>query len=115
MMTPAFSNSWRFAWRRRAIRCTLPSQPSWLGCTFTIKSLDTPLYLEPHGMSKGQIYLNGSNLGRYFVSTHAGKAVGPHNKCLVPASWLREQEPNELILFDEYGRSPSRCKLVPAE
>ena len=27
------------------------------------------------GMSKGQLYLNGHNIGRYFSATHDGKAV----------------------------------------
>ena len=95
----------------RAVPKSLPSQPSWLGCTFNVDSTDAPLWLEPHGMSKGQIILNGHNLGRYWQQTREGKQVGPQERYVLPEAWLNVGEPNELMLFDEHGRTPEKCKL----
>lgn len=104
---PSFDDS---AWRD--VPKTLPSQPSWLGCTFTVHSLDAPLYLEPNGMSKGQIVLNGHHVGRYWQQTREGRIVGPYERYALPSAWLKLDAPNELMLFDEHGRTPDKCKLV---
>ncbi len=104
---PAFEDD---AWRK--VPKTLPSQPSWLGCTFNLTSLDSPLYLEPHGMSKGQIILNGHNVCRYWQQTREGKIIGPQERYYLPEAWLKLDGSNELMLFDEHGRTPDKCKLV---
>jgi len=74
-------------------------------------SLDQ-LFLESNGMSKGQIYINCRNAGRYFVATHTGKKVPPQSRYYLPEPWLNADGENELILFDEHGRTPNKCKLV---
>ncbi|MBX2852976.1 MAG: beta-galactosidase [Phycisphaeraceae bacterium] len=104
---PAFNDD---AWR--SVPKTLPSQPSWLGCTFNTTSLDAPLYLDPQGMSKGQIILNGHHLGGYWQQTREGKLVDADKRYYLPEAWLRLDEPNELMLFDEHGRTPGKCRLV---
>ncbi|MGB0767397.1 MAG: beta-galactosidase [Phycisphaeraceae bacterium] len=104
---PAFADE---AWR--PVPKNLPSQPSWLGCSFEIESTDPPLYLEPRGMSKGQIVLNGHNVGRYWQQTREGKIVGPQDRYLLPQAWLDADRPNTLMLFDEHGRTPEKVKLV---
>lgn len=103
---PAFDDAWR------NVPKSLPSQPSWLGATFEIQSLDAPLYLEPIGMSKGQIILNGHNVGRYWQQTREGKIVGPQERYYLPEAWLKLDESNELMLFDEHGRTPEKCGLA---
>jgi len=89
-----------------------PDEPSWYRAHFKAAPHDTPLWLEPRGMTKGQIYLNGHNLGRYFVNTHTGQPVLGQNRYYLPHPWLHTDEPNELLLFDEHGQNPSRCRLV---
>ncbi len=49
------------------------------------------------GMVKGQIWLNGCNLGRYWQ-------IGPQECYKLPVSWLRAD--NELAIFDEAGGRP---------
>lgn len=96
----------------RDVPKSLPSQPSWLSCTFNIKSTDVPLWLMPDGMSKGQIILNGHNVGRYWQQTREGKIIGPQERYYLPEPWLKIDEPNELMLFDEHGRTPDKVKLI---
>ena len=86
--------------------------PCWFRTTFSVKQTDVPLFLEINGMSKGQIYINGRNAGRYFVATHTGKKVPPQSRYYLPEPWLNADGENELILFDEHGRTPNKCKLV---
>jgi hypothetical protein len=56
-----------------------------------------PFKLHIPGLVKGQVWLNGRNLGRYWQ-------IGPQECYKLPASWL--QADNELIFFDEEGGQP---------
>lgn len=94
------------------IPASLPSQPAWFRARFNVKDASVPLWLEPRGMSKGQIFLNGRNVGRYFMATREGKAVPPQKQYYLPEPWLRTDGANELLLFDEHGRDPRKCRLV---
>lgn len=77
--------------------------PTWFQTTFAKPApTQTPLFLHILGAAKGQMYLNGRNLGRYWT-------VGPQQDYYVPVAWLEEQ--NELLLFDEAGQTPSRTRL----
>lgn len=86
--------------------------PRWCRCAFELARVEAPLMLDVKGLSKGQIFLNGRNLGRYFAATRSGKTVGPQTLHYLPEPWLRTDEPNELILFDEHGLSTAQCRLV---
>ncbi|MFN8480769.1 MAG: beta-galactosidase [Kouleothrix sp.] len=56
-----------------------------------------PFKLYLPGMRKGQIWLNGQNVGRYWQ-------IGPQEAYKLPVSWLQAE--NELLLFDEEGATP---------
>lgn len=73
--------------------------------------LKATMYFETTGLSKGQIYINGKHLGRYFAATSAGKAVGPQALMLVPESMLVAGR-NEITVFDEHGFSPAKTRLL---
>ncbi len=86
--------------------------PVWWRCTFTVDESGAPLYMHPAGLTKGQWYVNGRHVGRYFVALANGKPVPPQDRYLVPTAWLKPGQPNELTVFDEHGASPSRVKLA---
>lgn len=86
--------------------------PVWWKCNFKAGGGHSPLYLEPSGMTKGQVYLNGRHLCRYFVATANGKQVQGQSRYLLPDSWLHHGRDNEIILFDEHGGQPSKCRIV---
>lgn len=54
------------------------------------------LRLRMAGLRKGQIWLNGRNIGRYWQ-------IGPQEDYKLPVSWLAEQ--NELLIFAEEGHA----------
>lgn len=89
--------------------------PTWWKSHFTYTPSAThpigPVYLDLAGLSKGQIYLNGKHLGRYFVETGDGKHVGPQHRAFIPGPWLRAGE-NDLVIFDEHSAAPVKVKLV---
>lgn len=86
------------------------STPAWYRATFPAGA-EGPLYVELNGLSKGQIYVNGRHICRFFTATATGKNVPPQSRCLIPASALRKGEANELMIFDEHGKAPGKVRL----
>ncbi len=59
--------------------------------------------LRAGGLVRGQIWLNGYNVGRYWQ-------VGPQEDSKLPLSWLAEQ--NELLLLAEAGEAAEIALLT---
>lgn len=87
--------------------------PRWYSGRFDTPEGGEDLLLEPGGLTKGQVYLNGRHIGRFFSGT-GGKPVAPGGGILLPGAWLKESGENELMIFDEEGGEPSRAKLHTA-
>lgn len=87
-------------------------RPTWFRTTFAVASTRCPLFVFPKGMSKGQFFLNGRNLGRYFIQTREKQAVPPQTHYYLPEPWLKLDGNNELLFFDEHGFSPAQTRLV---
>jgi len=62
-----------------------------------------PIRLSMGGMGKGQIYLNGHNIGRYWQ-------IGPQEDYYLPEPWLERE--NVLMVFEEQARTPGQVALV---
>ena len=77
--------------------------PAWYRCRFKYTESDEPLFLKIAGAKKGQIYLNGHNVGRFWN-------IGPQEYYYLPEPWLASE--NELLIFEEQGHIPSGSKLV---
>ncbi len=86
--------------------------PAWHCATFNVSRTDTPLWFEAKGLSKGQLYLNGRNVGRYWVATGDKRPVPPQLRYYLPEPWLTVDGPNELLVFDEHGFAPDAVKLA---
>ncbi len=86
--------------------------PRWWRCGFKASPTAEPLFFDAGGLSKGQIFLNGKNVCRYFVATRDKKSVPPQTLYHLPSSWLKKSGENQIVLFDEHGFAPSRCRLV---
>lgn len=88
--------------------------PAWWRATFTVANADSaaPLFFDASGLSKGQVYVNGRHLGRFFTATASGKNVPPQHRLWIPKSFLRGDEANEIVFFDEHGFTPTKAKIV---
>lgn len=82
-------------------------QPVWYRWRFAQPVTDechkVNLMIRLTGMSKGTIHVNGHHLGRYWQ-------IGPQEDYKIPIAWLKEE--NELLIFDEEGRTPERVRLM---
>ena len=85
--------------------------PTWWKTTFEAPSTGDAITLHLTGMTKGQVFLNGKHVCRYFVALANGTPVPPTDTVVLAASDLAEGE-NELVLFDEHGGNPEKCKFV---
>jgi beta-galactosidase len=85
--------------------------PAWWRAVFTPTASDGPLFFEPAGLTKGQLYVNGKHLGRYFAATPKGRSL-PHEPLYVPRPWLTPEAENAILIFDEHAGDPSRARLV---
>ncbi|KAM7259503.1 hypothetical protein ACFE04_015244 [Oxalis oulophora] len=106
---------------------------TWYKTTFNSPSGVDPVVVDLHGMGKGQAWVNGNSLGRFWPSMIApadGCANtcdyrGPYNgnKCRnncgkpsqrwyhVPRSFLKVKGKNTLVLFEEVGGNPSNVSF----
>ncbi|MEM8783281.1 MAG: beta-galactosidase [Planctomycetota bacterium] len=89
-----------------------PSQPGWFRCTFEASPSEAPLFFDASTLSKGQVFLNGRNVGRYFCQTATRAKVPPQSLYYLPEPWLNAGEPNVLTVFDEHGFAPTKAKLA---
>ncbi|MBX3359252.1 MAG: beta-galactosidase [Phycisphaeraceae bacterium] len=90
-------------------------QPKWWRCPFNPDDSALPLLLDLTGMTKGQIYVNGQHLGRYFVADPNGKTLGTQSVYHIPRSMLGRTGPSELMLFEEHGAAPTKVKISAPE
>jgi hypothetical protein len=82
-------------------------KPVWHTVQFAKPALpadvNAKLKLRLTGMSKGVVWLNGKDLGRYWQ-------IGPQEDYKIPMAWLEDR--NELVLFDEAGVSAASIRLL---
>ncbi len=77
-------------------------RPAWYSTKFKYVPSDRPLFVHIAGAGKGQLFLNGHNLGRFWN-------IGPQQFWYLPECWMEAQ--NELLLFEEHGNIPRRSRL----
>ena len=103
---------WHFkAWENPRLEAVpTPGSPVWWRCDLPKPDLPGPVFLHLVGLSKGQAYLNGRPVGRYWH-------IGPQKTLYLPEPWWEAH--NVLEIFDEEGRNPEsvfieRDSRVPA-
>ncbi|XP_057449004.1 beta-galactosidase 8-like isoform X1 [Lotus japonicus] len=114
---------------------TLPKkQPlTWYKINFSAPSGNVPIAIDFTGMGKGEAWVNGQSIGRYWPTyispidgcTSSCNYRGPYDysKCLkncekpsqtlyhVPRSWL-QPDSNTLVLFEESGGDPTQISFA---
>jgi hypothetical protein len=84
-------------------RATGKDLPGWFRSSFPRPANDQPLFVRLTGASKGQLMLNGRNVGRFWH-------LGPQEWYYLPECWLEDE--NELLLFTEDGAGPTGGELA---
>ncbi|KAK7250783.1 hypothetical protein RIF29_33454 [Crotalaria pallida] len=117
-------------WMQSAIVIQRNQPLTWHKTYFDAPEGDEPLALDMEGMGKGQIWINGQSIGRYWTVFATGDCNDCNfaggfkpTKCQfgcgqptqrwyhVPRSWLKPTQ-NLLVIFEELGGNPSRISLV---
>lgn len=76
--------------------------PAWYTTTFPRPDAADGVFLSMGEMRKGQIYLNGHNVGRFM-------RCPAQSRYYLPAAWLADE--NTLTIFEEYGIAPDGVRL----
>lgn len=101
---------------RRGAKAPGTSGPAWWRGHFEGPAEgEAPLFLDAAGLTKGQLYVNGTHVARYFTATATGKRVPPQSHYFIPSPWIKAGQPNTVLIFDEHGGDPSKCRLVTGE
>ncbi|WP_308639422.1 beta-galactosidase [Paenibacillus silvisoli] len=82
-------------------------RPAYLSARFALPDGDRPVYLQIGELQKGQIFLNGHNIGRMWAYG------GTQDRYYLPRSWIKAD--NELVIFEELGLNPQNTSLVFGE
>lgn len=104
---------WRKARERRPL--------TWWRFTFPHPGAIDALALDLANMTRGQLWLNGQPVGRYWLKPGEGQSLVPQYAQArsdaptqryyhLPHAWLRPQ--NILVIFDELGGDPAGVRLV---
>ncbi|KAK2400438.1 beta-galactosidase [Trifolium repens] len=117
-------------WMQSAIVVQRNQPLTWHKTNFDAPEGDEPLALDMEGMGKGQIWINGQSIGRYWTAfancncndcnyegsfrpekCQLGCGQPTQRWYHVPLSWLKPTQ-NLLVIFEELGGDPSKISLV---
>ncbi|GMH25176.1 hypothetical protein Nepgr_027019 [Nepenthes gracilis] len=117
-------------WMHSAVAVQKQQPLTWHKAYFDAPGGDEPVALDMRSMGKGQAWINGQSIGRYWTAYAHGNCNGCSYtgtfrppKCQagcseptqrwyhVPRSWLKPTN-NLLVVFEELGGDPTRISLV---
>ncbi|MEM9165773.1 MAG: beta-galactosidase [Planctomycetota bacterium] len=93
-------------------KLTTATGPTWYRVGFELAPSPTPVRVDLTGLSKGQLFLNGTHIGRYFLQAGRGAVSGLESEMLLPPALLSADGENELLIFDEMGANPVKTRLL---
>ncbi|KAK7358785.1 hypothetical protein VNO77_00724 [Canavalia gladiata] len=82
----------------------------WYKTAFDSPKGDDPIALNLESMGKGEAWVNGQSIGRYWISFHDSKDQPSQTLYHVPRSFLKDSG-NTLVLFEEGGGNPLDISL----
>ncbi|XP_021900430.1 beta-galactosidase 6 isoform X2 [Carica papaya] len=83
---------------------------TWYKTAFDAPMGENPVALNLSSMGKGEAWVNGQSIGRYWVSFHTPKGLPSQTLYHIPRSFLNVSN-NLLVLFEESGGDPLQITL----
>jgi len=80
-----------YSWNESSLPVALPA---FFSASLEIPGKPADTFIEMEGWGKGVIFVNGRNLGRYWVS------AGPQKTLYLPGCWLKSGQ-NKIVWFEE--------------
>ncbi|XP_057419839.1 beta-galactosidase 6-like [Lotus japonicus] len=78
----------------------------WYKTTFDTPEGVDPVALDLSSMGKGEAWVNGQSIGRYWILFHDSKGKPSQSLYHVPRSFLKDKGNNTLVLVEEGGGNP---------
>ncbi|KAJ3707737.1 hypothetical protein LUZ61_011442 [Rhynchospora tenuis] len=97
--------STRVQWRKDSLQNSRNQPLRWYKTIFDLPDGSDPVALNLASMGKGEVWVNGESIGRYWVSLKAPNGQPSQALYHVPRSFL-EPSGNFLVLFEEEGGNP---------
>uniref|UniRef100_H3HE36 Beta-galactosidase n=1 Tax=Phytophthora ramorum TaxID=164328 RepID=H3HE36_PHYRM len=76
----------------------------------TVDGQQSSILLDCLGLTRGRAYINGHDLGRYWLINDEGDFVQRYYH--IPRDWLLKDQENLLLVFDELGGSVASVRVV---
>ncbi|PUZ65878.1 hypothetical protein GQ55_3G260700 [Panicum hallii var. hallii] len=86
------------------------SSLTWYKTTFPTPAGNDAVILNLTGMGKGEVWINGESIGRYWVSFKAPSGNPSQSLYHIPRQFLNPQD-NVLVLFEEMGGDPQQITV----
>ncbi|KNA18058.1 hypothetical protein SOVF_073980 [Spinacia oleracea] len=83
---------------------------TWYKTTFDAPKGDDPVALDLTSMGKGEAWINGQSIGRYWASLLSPQGIPSQSMYHIPRSFLKASE-NLLVLFEEVGGDPLKVSV----
>ncbi|CAN6337527.1 unnamed protein product [Urochloa humidicola] len=83
---------------------------TWYKTTFTTPAGNDAVTLNLSSMGKGEVWINGESIGRYWVSFKAPSGNPSQSLYHIPREFLNPQD-NILVLFEEMGGDPQQITV----
>ncbi|CAM8981344.1 unnamed protein product [Rhodiola kirilowii] len=88
-----------------------PNMPlTWYKGTFDAPDGRDPVALNMTSMGKGMIWVNGNNLGRYWISYHSPLGRPSQEEYHVPRAFIKPKD-NLLVVLEEEGGDPEQIDI----
>ncbi|KAL3613950.1 hypothetical protein CASFOL_042024 [Castilleja foliolosa] len=83
----------------------MPSPITWYKAYFDAPEGDSPVAIRMMSMAKGVIWVNGINLGRYWVSYVSPTGTPTQEEYHIPREYIKPKD-NLLVVYEETGGNP---------
>ncbi|KAJ1703263.1 hypothetical protein LUZ63_003042 [Rhynchospora breviuscula] len=101
----SMEGSTRVQWRKDSLQNSRNQPLRWYKTIFDLPDGSDPVALNLTSMGKGEVWVNGESIGRYWVSFKAANGQPSQALYHVPRSFLQPSG-NFLVLFEEEGGNP---------
>ncbi|KAL7125494.1 hypothetical protein ABFS83_14G120600 [Erythranthe nasuta] len=88
-----------------------PSAVTWYKAYFNAPEGNDPVAIRMTSMAKGMIWINGNNIGRYWVSYLSPLGKPTQEEYHIPRSFLKAKR-NLVVVFEETGGVPEKIEVV---
>ncbi|KHN33673.1 Beta-galactosidase 13 [Glycine soja] len=89
----------------------VPRALSWYRTRFGTPEGTGPVAIRMSGMAKGMVWVNGNNIGRYWMSYLSPLGKPTQSEYHIPRSFLNPQD-NLLVIFEEEARVPAQVEIL---